>query len=39
MILSSETWMDLRRFKPLREAGVTYQEIATELGVDWRTVR
>jgi transposase len=39
MILSSETWMDLRRFKPLRDAGATYKEIAAELGVDWRTVR
>lgn len=31
--------MDLRRFKPLREAGATYKEIAAEVGVDWRTVR
>lgn len=38
VILSSETWMDLRRIKPLREAGATYKEIAAELGVDWRTV-
>ncbi len=39
MILSSETWMDPRRFKPLREAGASYEEIAAELGVDWCTVR
>src|SRR5690242_5891284 len=31
--------MDLRRFRPLREAGATYKEIAAEVGVDWRTVR
>jgi len=31
--------MDLRRFKPLREAGATYKEIAAEVGLDWRTVR
>ncbi len=39
MILPPETWMDLRRFKPLRAAGATYKEIADEVGVDWRTVR
>jgi hypothetical protein len=31
--------MDLRCFRPLREAGATYKEIAAEVGVDWRTVR
>jgi transposase len=31
--------MDLRRFRPLRQAGATYKEIAAEVGVDWRTVR
>ena len=39
MILPPETWMDLRRYQPLREAGATYKEIADEVGVDWRTVR
>lgn len=39
MILPSEVWMDLRRFKPLREAGATWKEIADELGVDPRTVK
>lgn len=38
-MIAPETWMDLRRYKPLLEAGATYKEIAAELGVDWRTVR
>ena len=32
MILPPEAWMDLRRFKPLREAGASLKEIAAELG-------
>jgi hypothetical protein len=39
MILPPEAWMDLRRFKPLREAGATWKEIAAELGCDPRTVK
>ena len=39
MILSSEKWMDLRRYRPLHAAGATYKEIAAEVGWDWRTVR
>lgn len=39
MILPPEAWMDLRRFKPLREAGATWKEIAAEVGCDPRTVR
>src|SRR3954467_8293713 len=39
MILPPEAWMDLRRFKPLREAGATWKEIAAELGLDPRTVK
>lgn len=39
MILPPEAWMDLRRFKPLREAGATWKEIADELGLDPRTVK
>ncbi len=31
--------MDLRRFKPLHEAGATWKEIADELGLDPRTVK
>ena len=38
-MIAPETWMDLRRFKPLHQAGATYQEIAAEVGLDWRTVR
>jgi hypothetical protein len=34
-----ETWMNLRRFRALREAGATYAEIGRECGVDWRTVK
>jgi hypothetical protein len=39
MILPPEAWMDLRRFKPLREAAATWKEIAAELGLDPRTVK
>ena len=39
MILPPEAWMDLRRFKPLRDAGATWKEIAEELGLDPRTVK
>ena len=39
MILPPEAWMDLRRFKPLRDAGATWKEIAAELGCDPRTVK
>jgi len=31
--------MDLRRYKPLRDAGATWREIADEVGLDWRTVK
>jgi transposase len=31
--------VDLRRFKPLREAGATWKEIAAEIGCDPRTVK
>ncbi len=39
MILPGETWMDLHRYKPLRDAGATWREIADQVGVDWRTVK
>ena len=39
MILPVEAWMDLHRYKPLREAGATWREIADEVGLDWRTVK
>ena len=39
MILPPEAWMDLRRFKPLRDAGATWKEIAAALALDTRTVK
>jgi transposase len=39
MILDAESWMNVRRFRALHEAGATYTEIARECGVDWRTVK
>lgn len=39
MILDTESWMNIRRFRALHAAGASYAEIARECGVDWRTVR
>jgi transposase len=39
VILPVEAWMDLRRYRPLRDAGATWREIADEVGLDWRTVK
>jgi transposase len=39
MILDSESWMNIRRFRALHERGVSYAEIAAEVGCDWRTVK
>lgn len=39
MILDGESWMNIRRFRVLHEAGASYAEIARECGCDWRTVR
>jgi transposase len=39
MILDAESWMNIRRFRALRDAGTTYTEIAAEVGCDWRTVK
>jgi transposase len=39
MILHPESWMNIRRFRVLHEAGASYAEIAAEAGCDWRTVK
>ena len=39
MILDAESWMNIRRFRALHDAGATYAEIAAEVGCDWRTVK
>jgi transposase len=39
MILDSESWMNIRRFRSLHAAGATYAEIGRECEVDWRTVK
>jgi transposase len=39
MILDTESWMNIRRFRALHAAGSTYAEIARECRCDWRTVR
>jgi len=32
MILDQESWMNIRRFRALHDAGASYAEIATECG-------
>ena len=39
MILDSESWMNIRRFRALHDAGASFVEIGRECGCDWRTVR
>src|SRR5215217_4590272 len=39
MILDPESWMDIRRFRALYQAGVSIAEIARETGHDWKTVK
>jgi transposase len=40
MITHPESWMDIRKFRALHQAGaVSYAEIAAEAGCDWRTVK
>src|SRR5438552_14670721 len=39
MIVDQETWMNVRRFRPLHEAGASYAQIAAECGCEWRTVK
>ena len=38
MVLDTESWMNIRRFRALHVGGATYAEIARECGCDWRTV-
>jgi Fur family ferric uptake transcriptional regulator len=37
MIVDPESWMDIRRFRALGDAGVSIAEIARETGHDWKT--
>lgn len=39
MVLEAERWLELRRFRTLRESGASISEIARETGLNWRTVR
>jgi hypothetical protein len=39
MILDTESWMNIRRFRALHAAGATFIEIGRDCGCDWRTVR
>jgi transposase len=39
MIVDSESWMNIRRFRTLHESGATFAEIGRECCCDWRTVR
>jgi hypothetical protein len=39
MILDAESWMNVRRFRALHDAGVGYAEIGRECGADPRTVK
>jgi hypothetical protein len=39
MILDTECWINIRRFRVLHAAGATFGEIGRECGCDWRTVR
>ena len=39
MILDEVSWMNIRRFRTLHQAGATFAEIGRECGCDWRTVR
>ena len=39
MVLEAERWLELRRFRALRDGGATISEIARETGLNWRTVR
>lgn len=39
MILDAGSWMNIRRFRALHEAGASHVEIGRQVGCDWRTVR
>ncbi|MEV0901263.1 IS21 family transposase [Actinoplanes sp. NPDC049802] len=39
MVLDAERWLELRRFRALRDAGLSISEIARETGLHRRTVR
>lgn len=39
MVLEAERWLELRRFRALRQSGATFSEIARETGLNWRTVK
>jgi transposase len=39
MILDTESWMNIRRFRALHAAGARFVQIGRECGCDWRTVR
>ncbi len=39
VVLEAERWLELRRFRALREAGASYLGIARETGLNWRTVK
>jgi hypothetical protein len=39
MILDTESWMNVRRFRALHDAGASFVEIGRECGCDWRTVK
>ncbi|HEY3687656.1 MAG TPA: hypothetical protein VGL93_31760 [Streptosporangiaceae bacterium] len=39
MVLEAERWLELRRFRVLRDAGASISEIARETGLNWRTVK
>jgi len=39
LVLEAERWLELRRFRALRQADVSISEIARETGLNWRTVK
>lgn len=39
MVLEAERWLELRRFRALRDSGASVSEIARETGLNWRTVK
>ncbi|WP_172899350.1 helix-turn-helix domain-containing protein [Micromonospora echinaurantiaca] len=39
MILRSERWLELRRYRALHEAGLSLSQIARETGLDRKQVR